>query len=103
MRRIILYRALLLLLLLVVPQLAGAQVAVDATTSIAQQATQAASTVTLAHTSTGSNLVMVVGASMNISAPSTFNITSATTHIRATTVYTGTFTADAGTAFFAVT
>jgi len=103
MRRTILSRAILLLLLLVVPLLAGAQVVVDATTRIAQQVTQAASTVTLAHTSTGSNLVMVVGVSMNISAQSTFNITSANAHVGATTVYNGTFTGGAGNALVGVT
>src|SRR5260370_6721982 len=102
MRLTILSRAILLLLLLVVPLLAGEQVAVDATTSIAQQVTQAASTVTLAHTSTGSNLVMVVGVSMNISAQSTFNITSANAPAGATTVYNGTFTGGAGNAFVGV-
>src|SRR5260370_7031596 len=103
MRRTILSRAILVLLILVVPLVGGAQVGVDATTRIAQQVTQAASTVTLAHTSTGSNLVMVVGVSMNISAQSTFNITSANAHVGATTVYNGTFTGGAGNAFAGVT
>jgi uncharacterized repeat protein (TIGR01451 family) len=68
----------LALLLLTIPAATNAQVALDATTSVAQRATQAANTVTLAHTSTGSNLVLVVGVSMNISARTATTVSGVT-------------------------
>src|SRR6478609_8953438 len=58
--------ATLVLCSFIVP-LAHAQVALDATTSSSGDLTSGANTLTFAHTSTGTNLVLVVGVSMNIS------------------------------------
>jgi hypothetical protein len=66
------------LLLLAISLVANAQVALDTTTSIAQRATSGANTITLAHTSTGSNLVLVVGVSMNISAQTATTVSGVT-------------------------
>ena len=46
---------------------AQAQVALDATTSSSRRLTTGTTTLTFAHTTTGTNLVLVVGVSMNIS------------------------------------
>ena len=67
-RRRIQFRVVLALLLLAIPLAARGQVALDASTSIAEQVTSLAHTVTLAHTPARSNRVLVVGVSMNISA-----------------------------------
>jgi uncharacterized repeat protein (TIGR01451 family) len=57
----------------------AATAAASATTSIAQRVTSAATTVTLAHnTITGSNLVLVVGVSMNIQARNTTTVNGVT-------------------------
>src|SRR6266852_4225214 len=56
----------LTLLLLAIPLVAYGQVARDATTSASAVLTTLTNTITLAHTSTGSNLVLVVGVSMDI-------------------------------------
>jgi uncharacterized repeat protein (TIGR01451 family) len=80
------------LLLLAIPLAAHGQVAVDASTSIAQRVTRAANTVTLAHTSTGTNLVLVVGVSMNMAAQGSLQITSVANASGGNTVYTGTIT-----------
>jgi len=55
-----------------------AQVALDASTSAAALLTTATNSITLAHTSTGSNLVLVVGVSMNIFAGNTATVRSVT-------------------------
>ena len=55
-----------LLALLIAPASMFGQVGIDSTTSSGQQVSGAAPTVTLAHTSTGTNLVLIVGVSINI-------------------------------------
>jgi uncharacterized repeat protein (TIGR01451 family) len=56
----------LLLASLIAPVALFGQVGIDSVTSIGQQVTGATPTITLAHTSTGTNLVLVVGISINI-------------------------------------
>lgn len=89
----------LMFLLLAIPLAAHGQVALDASTNTSKQVTQASNTVTLAHTSTGSNLVLVVGVSMNISATTTYALTAAANASGGNTVYTGTITGGAGNAY----
>jgi uncharacterized repeat protein (TIGR01451 family) len=103
MRRALAASFVFLLLLLAAPLVVHAQVALDASTSISQQVTQAANTVTLAHTTTGANRVLVVGVSMNISAQSAFTLSSVALHAGATTVYTGTITGGAANAYVGLT
>lgn len=57
---------------------AQAQVAIDGSSSAAALLTTVTNTVTLAHTSTGSNLVLVVGVSMDIFGGSTTTVSSVT-------------------------
>jgi uncharacterized repeat protein (TIGR01451 family) len=72
------------------------------TSSIAQAATQATNTVTLAHnTIAGSNLVLVVGVSLNTTAVLT--LTSANAASGGNTVYNGTITGGGGNAFAGLT
>jgi uncharacterized repeat protein (TIGR01451 family) len=59
--------AVILALVFAFSAFAHAQVAVDATTSNAAELTAAANTLSFPHTTTGTNLVLVVGVSMNIS------------------------------------
>ena len=54
------------LALLIAPVALFGQVGIDSATSIGQQVSGAAPTITLAHTSAGTNLVLVVGVSINI-------------------------------------
>src|SRR5450432_294052 len=89
----------LALLLLAIPFAAHAQVALDASTSIAARVTQAANTVMLAHTTTGANTVLVVGVSMNMSATTVFTLASANAASGGNTVYNGTITGGAGNAY----
>ena len=69
---------------------AHAQVALDAVTSAGSSLTQAANTLSFTHTTTGSNLVLVVGVSMNISARNTATVSGIT--------YNGAALTSAGTA-----
>jgi uncharacterized repeat protein (TIGR01451 family) len=89
----------LALLLLAISHAAHGQVAIDASTSIAQRVTAAASTVTLGHTSTGSSLVLVVGVSMNMSNQGSLSLTSVANASGGNTVYTGTITGGASNAY----
>jgi uncharacterized repeat protein (TIGR01451 family) len=57
---------------------AYAQVALDASTNASGRLTRFGTTLTFAHTSTGSNLVLVVGVSMNISARNTTTVSGIT-------------------------
>jgi uncharacterized repeat protein (TIGR01451 family) len=75
-----------------------------ATTSLAGRVTQAANTVTLSHnTIAGSNLLLVVGVSMNISSQASFNLTSALAASGGNTVYNGTITGGAANAYVGLT
>jgi uncharacterized repeat protein (TIGR01451 family) len=57
---------------------ARAQVAFDAATSASQELTTTSNTLTFAHTSTGTNLLLVVGVSMNITANTAATVSSVT-------------------------
>src|SRR5947209_178176 len=69
-RKTILARTVLILgvVLGLLPVAVRGQVAFDASTSGSGRLTSLANTLTVAHTSSGTNLVLVVGISMNISA-----------------------------------
>jgi len=69
---------------------AQAQVAIDATTTSSGSLTQAANTLTFSHTTTGTNLVLVVGVSMNISGRNSTTVSGIT--------YNGVALVSAGTA-----
>jgi uncharacterized repeat protein (TIGR01451 family) len=72
-------QTVLLCLVLSLATLAGhAQVTLDASTSSSAQLTSGTNTLTFAHTSTGSNLVLVVGVSMNISGRNTTTVSGIT-------------------------
>ncbi len=93
----------LMFLLLAIPLAAHGQVALDASTNTTKQVTQASNTVTLAHTSTGSNLVLVVGVSMNTSAQLTLALASANAASGGNTVYNGVITGGSGNAYVGLT
>src|SRR5450755_4579213 len=99
MRRTLQSSLALAVLLLAIPLAAHGQVALDASTSIAARVTQAASTVTLTHTTAGTNRVLVVGVSMNMSATTVFTLSAAANASGGNTVYTGTITGGAANAF----
>jgi uncharacterized repeat protein (TIGR01451 family) len=71
-------RLVLLLALLIAPVALFGQVAIDSTTSSGQQVSGAAPTVTLVHTSTGTNLVLVVSVSINITNNTAATVTGVT-------------------------
>jgi uncharacterized repeat protein (TIGR01451 family) len=77
-----------LLAVLIAPTSLLGQVGIDSATSIGQQVSGAAPTITLAHTSAGTNLVLVVGVSINI----TNNIGATVTGV----TYNGTALTSAG-------
>jgi uncharacterized repeat protein (TIGR01451 family) len=58
--------------------MAHAQVTLDSVTSASGDLTQAANTLTFSHTTTGTNLVLVVGVSLNISGRNTTTVNSVT-------------------------
>ena len=83
-----------------VAQVQAATATASPSSSLAQVATQAASTVTLAHNNvTGTNLVLVVGVSVNVSVQSAFTLTQVGNAAGGNTLYTGTITGGAANAY----
>ena len=76
----------LLLTLLSAPAAVFGQVAIDSTTSIGQRVSGATPTITLAHTTVGTNLLLVVGVSINITNNTGATVTGVTYNTTALTL-----------------